>query len=276
MNGNDLLKAMSDLDPKYIDEAAFELQKKPEEKKKAGLFSLKKSLYVAIPAAAVLFLTVFAIYPAINRMNDNNSAAESAGPASEAAETAAEAPAEAAAEAADEEAAAEATYEEADSAYEEALPSELNREKEVQTPTEAMDSYEAAEAPMSDEAAIAGEEAAAAQSLQSESLKATGAAPAEAGADNKNEAETGLNKATYDKGILTINLSSPLAIDPEKITYILNGRDADGLKKTYASGKLKDILTSGDPLTLDLTSYDLPKGTYYLTFGGETAEFTVE
>ena len=45
MNGNDLFTALSGLDPKYIDEAAFELKEKSAQAKQPKTVSFRKIMY---------------------------------------------------------------------------------------------------------------------------------------------------------------------------------------------------------------------------------------
>ena len=56
MNGNDLFTALSGLDPKYIDEAAFELKEKAAPTKQPKTVSFRKIMYIAVPSAAAILL----------------------------------------------------------------------------------------------------------------------------------------------------------------------------------------------------------------------------
>ena len=78
MNSNDLMNALSGLDPKYIDEAAFELKDTPVKKDKVKAFRLKKALYIALPAAAVAFLTITVTLPFIMRLGSSDQASSPA------------------------------------------------------------------------------------------------------------------------------------------------------------------------------------------------------
>ncbi len=79
------MNALSGLDPKYIDEAAFELHGKTVSFADAKKARSKKALYIALPAvaAAVLFLGVAIVMPTISCLNKGESAsmAESTAPA---------------------------------------------------------------------------------------------------------------------------------------------------------------------------------------------------
>lgn len=96
MNNNDLMDALSGLDPKYIEEAAFELHDKPISFADAKKKQTKKHLFIVLPAvaAAIVFLGVAIVLPTISRLNKGESASmqsDAAAPAPQ--ESAAEAPA---------------------------------------------------------------------------------------------------------------------------------------------------------------------------------------
>lgn len=105
MNGNDLLDALSGIDHKYIDEAAYELHDMPVRKKQGKVIRMNRTALIAIPAAAVILLTVSVALPSLLRTKNesasysasDSAATESAAPAYDAAEEpaydAAEAPA---------------------------------------------------------------------------------------------------------------------------------------------------------------------------------------
>ncbi len=127
MNNNDLMNALSGLDPKYIDEAAYELHESNAPVKKNSNYRVMKYILVALPAAAVILLVVGVTLPMVMRMNksasstapdsaayESDAAAEYYEESPAAAESAAEAPAydsEAAESAAEYEAAAESAGE---------------------------------------------------------------------------------------------------------------------------------------------------------------------
>ena len=106
MNNNDLMNALSGLDPKYIDEAAYELHESNAPVKKNSNYRVMKYILVALPAAAVILLVVGVTLPMVMRMNksasstapdsaayESDAAAEYYEESPAAAESAAEAPA---------------------------------------------------------------------------------------------------------------------------------------------------------------------------------------
>lgn len=262
------MNALSGLDPKYIDEAAFELhdtKQKPGSVKpaKAKITNFRKGLLIALPAAAAAFLLigVALALPALLKNGATQSASEAAAPAYEAEEAAAEAPASVA------EAAAEPPMEAADAAAE--------------APENVYDTsgYEAeAEAPM--EAAETAAEPEPAQDAAS--INAT-EAPKEAGRESAKAAEEaalseegiGLTEADYHNGLLTVRISGSLPADLRNTDYTITGTAANGSEKSIDAGSLDQILVETDPLTLDLSDLNLSAGTYTLTIGEESIEFVV-
>ncbi|MCR5594328.1 MAG: hypothetical protein K6G12_00635 [Lachnospiraceae bacterium] len=266
MNNNDLMNALSGLDPKYIDEAAYELHSAPASKKNTKIVSFKKGLAIAFPIAAALILTVLVALPAISRltgssnMSESSTMSESSAPSHEAAysdsyEEAAEAPEYGDYEAA-EAPSAYGDYEATDSAaYEEAAePSDYD--------AEATDSsaYEEAAEPILDASGSSADSATETQSAMNEAAK---------------ENDTAIDIATYENGILTIEVTKPLPADYEESEYTITGTASNGSEKEYARGTLDDVITGADPLTLDISGLNLPKGTYTITFAGRDIEFTV-
>lgn len=235
MNGNDLMNALSGLDPKYIDEAAFELHDVDRSAditqiKKAKVLRMKKFLLVSIPAAAVILLSITVTLPFLMRMSKSTAtapASDYADSAAPAAEEAAEAPAE-----------ASPVYEAEESA-------ESNVKTAGSAETAAADSVESAE------------EYAAAEEAEAAYIPA-------------------LEKAVYEDGILTVDISGTLPYDAEELAYTITSAGDDGVETTVSEGTLGDILKERDPLTLDLTKLDLKDGTYTLSIGDESVEFTVE
>ena len=246
MNGNDLLNALSGLDPNYIDEAAFELHGDPASKKRAKTAAIRKGFFVALPAVAAILLTVTVALPAIMRLGSTSSA-----PASS--DSAATAPME---EAASDSA---ATYEAEEpmsygdtGAYESASEADS-----AEYEAEAM-----AEPDMADSTSNAAAESA--KTPESEDLNA---------AKTETAGTPGFETATYENGILTIEVTSILPKDIADMDYVITQKSADGNDETIAEGTLRDIMVERYPLTLDLTGTDLPDGTYEFSIGEDTIEF---
>ena len=238
MNNNDLMDAISGIDPKYIDEAAFELHGTPI-RKKAKTVDFRRTVFIVLPAVAVLLLTYSVTLPMVMRTNKSESASM---PASDSETYEAAGAAEEAAPAYDSEAPA---------AAEEAMPAE-----EPAAAEEAMPAYEAEEAEAAaDEAPV----------QESEAAK-SGLAGVVA---------LGLEKATFSEGIVTLEIKGSLPQDTASIVYSITGTDDSGSETTYAEGSLDDILKNRDPLTLDISHLELHPGTYTLSIGDETIEFEV-
>lgn len=247
MNGNDIFTALSGLDPKYIDEAAFELKKSDTPKKNSKVVSIRRILYIAVPSAAAILLILAVSLPAVLRVSKSESAATAPS----------EAPSyDAAAEAempADEEAASEA----ADETAEPEAASETAAEATAEAADEASQT-ETAGAPMYDEE-INSE--AAADELMTEQAKRADIEPI-SGASAK-----------YDNGVLTVILPDTVIYDMNSSYSILESDQPDA--KTLQEGILKDVATGSDPLTLDISKLDLQSGTYTLKICDETIEFSV-
>ena len=257
MNDQDLMNALSGLDPKYIDEAAYELHEKPDpgksDKAVRKRTSMKRLLYFTIPGVAAAILAIAVALPVVIRT-------VSSGYAPMAASDAAEypAPEEAMDSAADNEAAESA---EAQSGYETADSAEAQGEYDTADSAGAQSGYDTAES--------AGEPI----------YESAEAAKAEDGSsDQASESAAGvpgLEKATYDEGRLIIEMKGTLPDDADDLEYMIISVDDKGRETVYARGTLKDILAKRDPLTLDIEALGLSEGTYTLTVGTESVEFTV-
>ncbi len=224
------MNAFSGIDPKYIDEAAFELHETPAQKRKAKSTGIRKSLFVVLPAAAAILLTVTALFTLNRSKNESASMAP-------AADSAAEAPAA-------ESAAEEPAYEAEEPAFEAA--------------EEATHSYDMKEN---------------AENIQS-------LAPASdmdnLGKSDRSEEFIGLTGASFENGILTLDLTETLPESIADLNYSITGKASDGSEKIFAEGILDDIIKDKDSLTLDITDLNLQQGTYTLSIGRESTEFEVK
>ena len=257
MNDQDLMNALSGLDPKYIDEAAYELKEMPDPGKSGKAVrkrtSMKRLLYFTIPGVAAAILAIAVALPVVIRT-------VSSGYAPMAASDAAEypAPEEAMDSAADNDTAESA---EAQSGYETADSAEAQGEYDTADSAGAQSGYDTAES--------AGEPI----------YESAEAAKAEDGSsDQASESAAGvpgLEKATYDEGRLIIEMKGTLPDDADDLEYMIISVDDKGRETVYARGTLKDILAKRDPLTLDIEALGLSEGTYTLTVGTESVEFTV-
>ncbi len=286
MNNNDLMNALSGLDQKYIDEAAFELHGNPAQKKNdkpvRNKTNVKRILYFTIPAVAAALLAVGVALPVMIRISQSGSTsmATSDSAAAPAPEDAMYAPS--AYEAA-ESAEPQGAYEAAESAEEPMYEAAEAAEEPMYEETEAADA--AGEAPAynaaGEEAGIIDDEEAysdtAQQADKSEAMAGDKAADKAAdGAAASTAGVLGLEKATYDEGVLTIEMRGTLPADADEMVYTIKTKDAKGRETTCAEGILKDMITKKDPLTLDIGDLDLSDGTYILTIGTDSIEFTVQ
>ncbi len=258
MNGNDLMNALSGIDPKYIDEAAFELHEAPAQKKNSKIVRINRFALIAIPAAAALLLTVSVV---LTRMHVNKSESTSAGTAmTDAAYPAPEAASEAAFDAA-----SEADYDMASEAAGEDM-------------MDMAPGLEAPEASKGDTAPAAA--AAASETSGSDATLSADFEEAELNASERSyESKKGLTspileEAEYEDGILTVTVKEALPASAKELKYSITAADGSGSDTPLAEGTLGDILLAPDPLTLDLTGLDLPAGTYTLTLGTSTISFT--
>ena len=243
MNGNDIFTALSGLDPKYIDEAAFELKKSDTPEKNSKVVSIRRILYIAVPSAAAILLILAVSLPAVLRVSKSESATT------------------APSEAPSYDAAAEAEMPAAEEAEDETAEPEAASETAAEATAEAADEApqtETAGAPMYDEE-ISSE--AAADELMTEQAKRADIEPI-SGASAK-----------YDNGILTIILPETVIYDMNSSYSILESSEPGA--KTIQEGILKDVATGSDPLTLDISELNLQSGTYTLKIGDETIEFSV-
>ncbi len=272
MNANDIFTALTGIDEKYIDEAAYELHPGDiatgsEEQRPAGkvvdITSRRRAgkfVKIVLPSVAAIILIVAVALPAVLRVTHNSSTSamsESAAPAA-ADEAAAEAPAE------DESPAAAA-----------------------EAPAAAGDNFEpVSEAPSvaTEEAEEASEDAAVAE------VETTGkSAPEE---DNAYKSARGdeaqmltagkglaVAEADFNDGILTIEFDSDLPADFADTPYRLTRSDT-GEGSLISEGVLSElsdhIETEDNRLIIDLTGGKLPTGTYRLSFDDTFAQFEVK
>ncbi len=277
MNNNDLFNALSGLDPKFIDEAAFELHgAAPKTKEamiskiseKSKISRIKKVIFVSLPAVAVIFLTLAVTLPFLMRMNTNESASMATSDTAQY-EAAEEAAADTATAYEAEEAAEAYEAEEAAGTYEESVGN-------------------AAAEP----AAAAGEEAAeygSADGMAAEATAGSGTGSSAGSAADSSEAissaakddsvqksASSLERASFKDGILTVEIRGTLPENAEEMKYSITAAEEGGSKKILAEGKLGDIIRGQDPLTLDISTLKLPEGTYSFNLGSESIDFSVQ
>ena len=305
MNNNDLLNALSGIDPKYIDEAALELHAeqtqekatetdKPVSSAPAGhaddssvitsietadrtriekKIRTRRLISIVIPAAAVILFSMTVALPFIIR----NGKSESSAPAAS----------DSASYSAMEEAAADtASYDDAEAladtapAYESAeAASDTAPAYNAEEPAaEAASESEYAEADISSASESAKAESSVKPDTSASNMNTTGsnASAGTSAKDSDSSSALGLESAEYADGVLTVKMSGTLPENVETIEYSITGADKTGSEKIYAEGKISDILTETDPLTLDISGSALPAGTYTLSIGEETVEFSVK
>jgi len=267
VNANDIFTALSGIDEKYIDEAAYELhpgdiatgsEEGPAGKvvditsrRRAGKF-----VKIVLPSVAAIILIAAVALPAVLRVTHNASTSamsESAAPAV-AEEAAAEAPAE------DESPAAEA-------------PAADNFEPIAEAPSVATEEAEEA----SEDAAVAEAETAGKSAPEEDNAyKSARGDEAQMLTAGKGLA---VAEADYSDGILTIEFDSDLPTGFADTPYRLTRSDT-GEGSLISEGVLSElsdhIETEDNRLIIDLTGGKLPTGTYRLSFGDTFAQFEVK
>ena len=255
MNGNDLMDALSGLDPKYIDEAAHELHSLPVHKAGTGRSRLYKKVFTILPIAAAVLLMAGVALPMLIRQGSSSTTMS---------DSAAEAP---------QMEAGTDTYapETGEAVYEAEAPAESAYETEA--PIESADKSDAAsEAAINGAAGLAPDYDAASEesSGQADSAAEKPISQADSAAESIAPA-----RASYDAGILRIDEDLNLSEDISEGEYFIIGTDENGDIKTYAEGKLGDIMTRRDPLTLDLSDLELTDGEYMITIDDRYFMFEV-
>lgn len=276
MNNNDLFNALSGLDPKFIDEAAFELHgAAPKTKEamiskiseKSKISRIKKVIFVSLPAVAVIFLTLAVTLPFLMRMNTNESASMATSDT--------------------------ARYEAAEEAAADTAPAyEAEEAAEAYEAEEAAGTYEESVGNAAAEpAAAAGEEAeyGSADGMAAEATAGSGTgSSAESAADSSEaissaakddsvqKSASSLERASFKDGILTVEIRRTLPENAEEMKYSITAAEEGGSKKILAEGKLGDIIRGQDPLTLDISTLKLPEGTYSFNLGSESIDFSVQ
>ena len=266
MSGNDIFNAISNIDPKYIDEAAYELHSREGAENSVSGSSItdissrsrtlrtRKFIWVALPSVAAVLLILGVAVPAILRTGSTQPAATSEAPADNA-----EATAEA--EAVDE-AAPAAEEEPSNEAAAEAVPEFAQENSEEEMPA------------MSDETLAAGTDSN--KDRQTYSLNAAGeTAEAEAEAEEAVPSPV----AVYENGLLTIDTAEFLHGSLDEAKYEIFDINDPQSAEPVAKGSLKDVTDqeelTDEPLVLDLTSLALKPGEYRIEMETGTAEFTV-
>ncbi len=264
MNNNDILNAISNISPEFIDEAAFELHEAQSSDNPAADVrgmnrnrrrSIGKILYIAIPSAAAILLILSVALPAILRVGKSESASTADAPAATS-----EMPSESVAQTPSEEAADEAAAEEA---------------YDAQDIAEAEPSYEAAaEAPSEPEPSAETSGAATKADSYKNDLTINDS-------DKTAEAEEAISSpaAVYDNGILTIETSELYHENFEGSAYKIFALGENADAEPAAEGNISDITDqtqiTDEPLVLDLSSLKLEPGDYRIEMKTGTAEFTV-
>ncbi len=266
MSGNAIFNAISNIDPKYIDEAAYELHSQEDTEDSVSGSSItdistkrktvraRRLIWVALPSVAAVLLILGVAIPAILRTGSTQPAAT--------AEAASEAPADNA------EAAAEAE------AVDEAAPAAEEVEQAV--------SEAAAEEPVADEApAMPDEPLAAGADSKSESNKDRQTYTTDVTEETAAAEEEAVPSpvAVYENGLLTIDTAELLHGPLDEAEYAIFDISEEQSAEPVAKGKLEDVTKqkelTDEPLVLDLTSLALKPGEYRIEMETGTAEFTV-
>lgn len=269
MSGNDIFNAISNIDPKYIDEAAYELHSQEYTEDSVSGSSItdisakrktvraRRLIWVALPSVAAVLLILGVAIPAILRTGSTQPAAT--------AEATSEAPADNA------EATAEAE------AVDEVAPAAEEVEQAV--------SEAAAEEPVADEVpAMPDETLTAGADSKSESNKdrqtyTTDVTEETAAAEAEVEEAVPSPAAVYENGMLIIDTAGFIHGSLDEAEYAIFDINAQQSAEPVVKGSLEDITEqkeiTDEPLVLDLTSLALKPGEYRIEMETGTAEFTV-
>ncbi len=272
MSGNDIFNAISNIDPKYIDEAAYELHSQEDTEDSVSGSSItdisakrktvraRRLIWVALPSVAAVLLILGVAIPAILRTGSTQPAATAEATSEASADNA-----EATAEAVDE-AAPAAEEEPSNEAAAEAVPEFAQENSEEEMPA------------MSDEPLTAGADSKSEsnkdrQTYTTDVMEETAAAAAEA------EEAVPLPAAAYENGLLTIDTAELLHGPLDEAEYAIFDISQEQAAEPVAKGKLEDVTKqkelTDEPLVLDLTSLALKPGEYRIEMETGTAEFTV-
>lgn len=274
MNNNDLFNALSGLDPKFIDEAAFELHEAPTQtsriSKASKISRIKKIVFVSLPAAAVILITMTVTLPFLMRMNTSDSASMETSDSAQY-DAAEEAAADSAQYDAAEEAAADTApvyeAEEAAGAYEEGVENAAaDSAADTDHVEETAGEYESS----------GGIEAGAIADSGTEDTAKSAAESAPDSSTASQKIDLSLEKASFKDGILTVEIKGTLPENAEEIRYAITAADDSASEKPLAEGYLGDIITGQNPLTLDIRRLDLSEGIYSLSLGSESIDFVVK
>lgn len=247
MNEKDLINALSGIDEKYIDEAAYELHDKAAgDDRVVDITSrrrLGKFVKIVLPSVAAIILIVCVALPAVLRVSKSESAAMSdSAPAVEDAAADAEAPA----------------YDEAASEAEDAASTSG-------AAAETSNLYDTTPAEDSEEVM---------------NIK-----PDREDADRKKATQEVLeipavSEAEYDRNILVVRFDSELSDSFMNAGYRLTRQDASGSGSLVSEGFLGElserISIDGRYLVVNFAEHPLETGKYRLSFGDTFAEFEVK
>lgn len=235
MKADTLFDALSGIDEKYIEEAAFELNGSNDNKHNAKVVNFRKAVLIVLPSVAAVLLIVAVAIPALMRVSKSESAAMA--PASEAAsESASEAP-------------SEATDDSSAADMEEPAAAESAEDEAI------------AMAPSTDSAETTESEEAASEDMTE--------------AKNARNEDNAVMMASYENGKVTIDQFGDLPEDISGLEYRICVSGADGDESVKTSGALSDIIESRTPLVLDITALSLDAGTYTIIIDNRSAEFTI-
>ena len=256
MNGQDILDALSGIDPKYIDEAAYELK---DAGKVVDITSAnrrrntRKFLYVVLPSVAAILLIVAVALPAVLRVSKSESASMAEAPA----------------------AASEAAAPAEDAAMADEAPSMT---EEAESPAMAEEAEAVDEAPTLDTNGAQSYKRAEGEAAKSESSEEAVAEAAEAEAAPA--ATWQMTEAKFENGILTLDLSGEVPEDLLEKDYYLIAQDPASTQEDILGAPLtdiagKDALKDGH-LVLDLSKLSLQKGAYVIEIEGVWIRFEVK
>ncbi len=270
MNEHDIFNALSGIDGKYIDEAAYELHGTGAVvgSDKAGdrvvditsKRRIRKFIYVALPSVAAIILIVAVAMPAILKVSKSDSASM-ASDTTPAAEDMADAEAAPAAEAA-EEAAAPAAEAAANASYD-AVAEEPSAEAEATEETAMAEEAEDAEdhAKRDDKAL----------EFNNDNVAVT--------AGEEAAASWAVSDTIYRKGVLLLFTQGSVPDDLSDKEYTIKEAAKADKDEYISKGLLADLSEhmeiADDYISIDLNELNLKTGKYMIDIGGVSAVFEV-
>ncbi len=246
MKNSDLFNALSGIDSKYIDEAAYELHGKENVVDITSKSRIRRFVLVALPSVAAILLIVAVALPAVLRVSKSDSAA-----------TASEAPAASSA---------------GSHSYDDTAMAESAEETVAEAPA-------AAETEEAAPAATENADNAKTNDAQTLGPNADYDTTVESEYDTAEEPLV-IKEADYSRDILIFRCEADVPDSVLEERYILRRTDVDAAKSKVSEGKLSElsgnISLTDNYIVVNMMDKPLEKGKYRILIGDAKAEFEVK